>query len=275
MALLDGDSQLQSTGKVDHFVTFQHRHLDQRWSGQPQNTSIFCLFISEKTGERQCLLIDQFFIPRSPSFLLDRGVRSLRVMTTVVPFHPSHLPGIYAVCMESSEPGWRELIPDANPDLLGHVYAGPYAIHAPQLARCVVDEIGVAGYILATADSASFWQWQDLHWWTALRAQYPRRNETSWNKKIIDLIHDAPRSPDDVVRSFPAHFHIDLLPRAQGAGFGRALIEQLITDLSGMGVPGLHLDVGRDNHNAIEFYRHLGFEVSHTAAESHFMTVPL
>jgi ribosomal protein S18 acetylase RimI-like enzyme len=196
-------------------------------------------------------------------------------MTTVVPFHPSHLPGIYAVCMEAGNPGWQKSTPEANPDLLGHVYAGPYALHSPELASSVVDSQGVAGYLLATADSDAFWEWQDAHWWPPLRAQYPRTEGDSWNSTIINLIHEAPRTPPEIVAGFPAHLHIDLLPRAQGSGLGRLLIENLQATLRMKSVPGVHLDVGKDNTNAIEFYRHLGFEVAHEAPESYFMTIAL
>ena len=202
-------------------------------------------------------------------------MRILREMTTVVPFHPSHLPGIYAVCMEAGNPGWQKSTPEANPDLLGHVYAGPYALHSPELASSVVDSQGVAGYLLATADSDAFWEWQDAHWWPPLRAQYPRTEGDSWNSTIINLIHEAPRTPPEIVAGFPAHLHIDLLPRAQGSGLGRLLIENLQATLRMKSVPGVHLDVGKDNTNAIEFYRHLGFEVAHEAPESYFMTIAL
>ena len=192
-----------------------------------------------------------------------------------MPFHPSHLPGVYRVCMDTGEPGWQLSMPEANPDLLGHLYAGPYAIRHPDLATIVVDADGVAGYILATSDSRGFWEWEEEDWWPALRAQYPKRADDSWNKRIIDLIHAQPQSPADIVESYPAHFHIDLLPRGQGLGLGRALIEGLQQTLRELGVAGLHLDVGKDNENAISFYRHLGFEVAAEAPESYFMTTTL
>lgn len=177
--------------------------------------------------------------------------------------------------MDAAEPGWRESIPGANPDLLGHVYAGPYAIRHPDFATIVEDSDGVAGYILATPDSRAFWDWEETHWWPALRNQYPQRTDDSWNRRIIDLLHAPPQSPAEVLESFPAHFHIDLLPRAQGQGLGRALIEGLQGTLREQGIRGLHLDVGKDNQNAISFYQHLGFEIAEEAPESYFMTVSL
>lgn len=219
--------------------------------------------------------VDQYGAHHKPLRVPLARVRILKGMTAVVPFHASHLPGVYAVCMETGSPGWKESTPEANPDLLGHVYAGPYAIHSPDLAHCVVDEHGVAGYLLAVADSDDFWGWEDTHWWPPLRAQYPQMPGDSWNPTIIQLIHEPPRTPPDIVSSFPAHLHIDLLPRAQGLGLGRVLIENLQAALRLRGVPGLHLDVSRDNHNAIEFYQYLGFEIAHETPQAYYMTIAL
>ncbi len=46
-------------------------------------------------------------------------------------------------------------------------------------------------------------------------------------------------------------------------GLGRALVERQLTALRARGVPGLYLDVGADNTNAIAFYEHLGFAAVH------------
>ena len=63
------------------------------------------------------------------------------------------------------------------------------------------------------------------------------------------------------VDEYPAHLHIDLLPEAQGRGFGRALIENaLITALSHAGVPGVHLTMDPANAPARAFYTAVGFE---------------
>ena len=59
---------------------------------------------------------------------------------------------------------------------------------------------------------------------------------------------------------YPAHLHIDLLPEAQGAGWGRALMEGLQDALRAGGSPGVHLGVSARNQRALGFYRHLGYE---------------
>jgi ribosomal protein S18 acetylase RimI-like enzyme len=177
--------------------------------------------------------------------------------------------------MDAGEPGWKDRMPEANPDLLGHIYAGPYAIAAPELATIVVDSMGVAGYILATADSEAFREWEEQQWWPSLRAQYPRMSGSSWNAQMISALHDPPHSPSSIVKNYPAHLHIDLLPRAQGLGIGRKLMEGLQQSLREMGVEGLHLGVGKTNLNAIAFYTHLGFAITEEAPDSLFMAISL
>jgi len=158
------------------------------------------------------------------------------------------IPGVYRVCFDTSnEPS------DANPDLVGHVYSGPYVLHHPEFARVIADDTGIAGYVLGCPDTRAFEAWAEAKWWPALREQYPA------SVAGASPLHSPPRSPDAVVEAFPAHLHIDLLPRTQGHGYGRVLIEWLCAELAGRGIPGVHLGVGCDNTKAIAFYRHLGF----------------
>lgn len=51
-----------------------------------------------------------------------------------------------------------------------------------------------------------------------------------------------------------------VLPQNQGSGFGRALVNQAIDVAFDLDLHTLHLNVNRFN-KAIEFYKHLGFEV--------------
>ena len=64
----------------------------------------------------------------------------------------------------------------------------------------------------------------------------------------------------DVLAAYPAHLHIDLLPRAQRQGWGRRLINALCEALAERGVPGVHLQYDAANVNAGAFYQRLGFE---------------
>ncbi len=62
-------------------------------------------------------------------------------------------------------------------------------------------------------------------------------------------------------RAYPAHLHIDLLPRAQGRGLGRRMIATLLGALHARGVGGVHLEMSAFNERALGFYQHLGFHV--------------
>ncbi|MGB0101031.1 MAG: GNAT family N-acetyltransferase [Nocardioides sp.] len=169
------------------------------------------------------------------------------------------LPGLYRVCLETGHPG-EDLADGRNPELLGHVYAGPYAVADPALCTAVVDPLGVAGYLLATADTAAFEAWTERSWWPALREQYPvGGSEHPSDAATIALLHAPPTSPVELLDSHPAHLHIDLLDRVQGTGLGRTLVDDLCARLAERRVRGVHLGVSTDNAHAIGFYAHLGF----------------
>lgn len=162
--------------------------------------------------------------------------------------------GVYRVCDETGPA-------TTNPDLLGHVWAGPYVRALPEFARVLADERGIAGYVLGCPDTRAFEQWCETDWWPPLREQYPRGtgDPATSDAALIEHLHDPPRTPETVLDSFPAHLHIDLLPRAQGHGHGRVLLEWLFGALRDAGASGVHLGVSAENTNAIAFYRHLGF----------------
>lgn len=169
------------------------------------------------------------------------------------------LPGAYRVCLATGDAGADATPRFRDPDLLGHVFVGPYIVGEPDLALVVTDDEGVAGYLLAAADTRRFEAWAAEHWWPPLREQHPPQAGDSADAEIIRLIHDPPQAPDAVVARYPSHLHIDLLERARGQGLGRILVTRLLDRLRERGSSGVHLDVATANENAIAFYRHLGF----------------
>ncbi len=176
------------------------------------------------------------------------------------------LPALYRICLLTGEVGTDATGRYRDPDLLGHFYAGPYAVADPGLAFVAVDDQGVAGYVLGTADTTGFADWLEAAWWPRLREQYlpsvwgsdPGDGTLDW--RLVRQLHGERDAPDDaVLRDYPAHLHIDLLPRAQGQGAGRRLIETLADELRRRGVPGVHVDVSAANTGAIAFYHRVGF----------------
>jgi ribosomal protein S18 acetylase RimI-like enzyme len=172
---------------------------------------------------------------------------------------------MYRVCLETGHAGGDATARHRNPDLLGHVYVGPYLAGAPEHAFVVADDAGVAGYTLGAADTVAFAAWAEERWWPPLRAQYPLGDTASLDPaspdaELVHLLHTPGSAPDAVVAEYPAHLHIDLLPRIQGQGIGRALLERLFESLHRAGAEGVHLGVAEENERARRFYSHLGFE---------------
>ncbi|GAA3730987.1 GNAT family N-acetyltransferase [Leifsonia bigeumensis] len=181
-------------------------------------------------------------------------------MTVIRSATVQDIPGVYRVCLQTGDSGGDATGLYRNPDLLGHVYVGPYLVGQPAHAFVAADAQGIAGYTFAAADTRAFEAWAEAEWWPPLREQYPLTEGSSPDDEVTRLLHAPETAPDEVVAEYAAHLHIDLLPRIQGQGLGRGLIDRVLGSLEALGVRGAHLGVAEDNENATRFYRHLGFE---------------
>lgn len=192
-------------------------------------------------------------------------------MTTIRNASLYDLPGGYRVCLATGDAGRDASGLLRDPDLLGHIYVGPYIVGQPDLAFVVADEEGVAGYCLGALDTQRFDAWKEEHWWPALRRHYLPLKGDSEDAQLIRLIHEPPPTPAGVLSDFPSHLHIDLLERMRGQGVGRAMVERLMAALAAAGSPAVHLEVAASNADAIGFYRRLGFSELEKAPDSVFM----
>lgn len=192
----------------------------------------------------------------------------------------AYLPGdeaaLYDVCLRTGSDGDDASALYRDPRLLGEVYVGPYLRFAPDLALVAEDDEGVGGYALGAADTAAFEAACESSWWPPLRRRYPlTTGERSADSAIVRLIHRPPTAPAELVREYPAHVHIDLLPRLQGRGYGRRLMTTLFGKLARAGAGGVHLGVSARNTSAIDFYRHLGMDEYSRTDGGVIMTLPL
>jgi ribosomal protein S18 acetylase RimI-like enzyme len=176
-------------------------------------------------------------------------------------YRPGEERVLYDICLLTGDSGADASGLYQDPLLLGSVYVGPYLRLAPSHALVGVDAEGVAGYVLGVPDTVAFEAECERSWWPALRARYPLSAfpADSPDGGIVRLIHKPPVTDPDVVERYPAHLHIDLLPRLQGQGDGRRLLTALLENLAAAGAPGVHLGVGTANQRAIGFYRRMGF----------------
>ena len=182
-------------------------------------------------------------------------------MTAIRPYRDADADALYDVCLRTGADGEDASGRHRDPRLLGSVYVGPYLAFEPGLAFVLDDGGGAQGYVLGARDTLAFERACARHWWPALRARYAGVTFPAGgaDADVVALLRDPPATNLDVVRDFPSHLHIDLLPRCQGAGLGRRLIETLLRALTATGSPGVHLGVSATNHRAIGFYRRMGF----------------
>ncbi len=181
------------------------------------------------------------------------------------PARPGDEPGAYYVCLKTGdfgkdgEPFYRE-----DPDALGRIFVGPYLKFEPDLSLILEDDAGICGYALGAFDSRAFYQRYETEWRPALCAQFPdpKGDPAKWTR--VQQAHHWYHEPDyfcpEPYDLYPAHLHIDLLERAQGHGFGRRMMEQVMDTLRRRGSPGAHLGVSMLNTPAVGFYQHLGFQ---------------
>ncbi|HHY57541.1 MAG TPA: GNAT family N-acetyltransferase [Chloroflexi bacterium] len=176
------------------------------------------------------------------------------------PYHPSDFCALYTVCLKTGDSGQDATALFRDPELLGHLYVGPYVVAEPELCFTLTADGAPCGYVLGTRDSARFHAWCEQVWFPVLRQRYPlpSPDDDSADARLIRNIH-AGDPPEPALTAYPAHLHIDLLPVAQGQGWGRRMIETLLNRLRELGAPGVHLGVGKRNTGAIQFYERVGF----------------
>ncbi|HEY7118782.1 MAG TPA: GNAT family N-acetyltransferase [Tepidisphaeraceae bacterium] len=174
-------------------------------------------------------------------------------------------PGAYHVCLRTGdhggdgEPFYRD-----DPDALGRIYVGPYLAFEPELSVILEDEQGICGYALGALDSRAFYARYEAEWRPELCARFPAPDGDASGWTRVQQVHHCYHHPDyfcpEPYEAYPSHLHIDLLPRAQGRGYGRRMMERNLETLRRRGSPGAHLGLSTLNTRAYGFYQRLGFK---------------
>ncbi len=175
------------------------------------------------------------------------------------------LESLYEICLLTAASGGDgSSLYRKAPRSVGDYYAAPYAEFEPELITLLTDDAGVCGYVLGTSDTAAFEDWFEREWFPRMRKRYPApagpAADHTASDRIIRRFHEPlMRESRAIVSAYPAHLHIDILPRAQGQGNGRRLMDAFLLALQQRGVKGVHLGLGLRNHRALNFYTRFGF----------------
>ncbi|WP_333769201.1 GNAT family N-acetyltransferase [Streptomyces sp. IBSBF 2435] len=183
---------------------------------------------------------------------------------TIRPYRPADLPALYAICLRTAAAGGDASAdyPEQDHDLLGAIFAAPYAVLEPEAAFVLDDGHGQAvGYVLGTGDTAGFVKRFRDEWLPTVAGRWPAPDGEPADATgvMASLLHTPERMVVPALAGYPAHLHIDLLPGFQGAGHGRALITAFLAALAARGVPAVHLGMLSVNVAARAFYDRLGF----------------
>lgn len=189
------------------------------------------------------------------------------------PVRTSDLDSLYAISVATGAAGADASHLYADSRMMGHIYSAPDAVLSPGTAFVAEDDLGVAGYIVGVPDTRAFEALMEAKWWPALRAVYADPSvvpPASWNadQRRSFMIHHPKPVPEAVVAAFPAHLHMNLLPRAQGRGVGRDLLDVWLARMRTLGAFRVHLGTNIANTRSIRFWSAAGFERLDTPPDS-------
>ncbi|MYR94908.1 MULTISPECIES: GNAT family N-acetyltransferase [unclassified Streptomyces] len=179
------------------------------------------------------------------------------------PYRPADRDALFDICVRTGHEGGdsRHLYPD--PELLPNIFAAPYVVLEPELAFVVEDGGRAVGYIVGTADTASFVARYRTEWLPGLTDRHPApvrpHSPPTPTEMMTGLLYDPERMVLPELEACPAHLHIDLLPSHQRYGYGRRLMETFLGALRARGVPAVHLSMVTANTSARAFYDRVGF----------------
>jgi ribosomal protein S18 acetylase RimI-like enzyme len=184
--------------------------------------------------------------------------------TCIRDVRPGDLDALYRIALATGDSGADAAHLHRDPRLVGHLYAAPYAVLAPEFALVVEDAAGVGGYVLGALDTLAFEARLEAEWWPALRRQYadPTGDPNTWGLDQVRAyqIHHPRPPPARITDPYPSHLHVNLLPRLQGRGLGQALLDDWLARIAAAGSRGMHLGVSPVNRRALRFYRAYGLE---------------
>ena len=183
---------------------------------------------------------------------------------TVRPYRPTDLPALYDICLRTADAGEDASggYPVRDHELPGAIFAAPYAVLEPGLTFVLDDGRGQAvGYVLGTGDTAGFVKRFRDEWLPTVTERWPapQGEPVTPTEAMAALLYAPERMVLPDLAAYPAHLHIDVLPKFQRSGHGRALMAAYLDALAAAGVPAVHLGMLTVNTRARAFYDRLGF----------------
>jgi ribosomal protein S18 acetylase RimI-like enzyme len=173
---------------------------------------------------------------------------------------PSDEASILDICLRTADRGQDGSKNYSDPRLPGLVWALPYVRFCPENASVLIQGDEVMGYCVAARDTQAYEQRLAEEWWPMLKAELQGFSAgTEQDENVLAYILEAPRTSRKVTDLYPAHLHINLLPKLQKGGHGSRLLQHQLQSLSVCGATGVHLGVDPRNEIVMGFYSKFGF----------------
>lgn len=186
-------------------------------------------------------------------------------MVTLRPYRADDLQALYDIALVTGDAGQDATSLHRDPKLIGHIYAAPYGMLEPDHVFVADDEQGVGGYVVGTFDTNEFTRKLERQWWPALRAHYAdTAGMTEADRGRIAAIMQPHHAPADLVAEYPAHIHMNLLPRLRGQRVGTGLLHRWVEQAKSAGVRGIHLGASASNVGGVAFWTRSGFVPNRT-----------
>jgi GNAT superfamily N-acetyltransferase len=178
-------------------------------------------------------------------------------MVALRPYRPGDLDALYEICLRTGDSGQDATPLHSDGQLIGHIYAAPYGVLESGNVFVAEDDQGVAGYVVGTHDTDAFEARLEREWWPALRERYaivPDAELTPADRQRIAIIRNPGANPADIVAQYPAHIHMNLLPRLRGQRVGTGLLQLWVDQAREAGVKGIHLGASPANAGGVAFW---------------------
>jgi GNAT superfamily N-acetyltransferase len=157
------------------------------------------------------------------------------------------------LCCRTGDAG--EPIARARWPLFAELWVGPYQRLAPAWTYVAEADGGIVGYLTGCPDTAAFRRAQRLRVTLPLllRIASGRFAWTADARRLVRLVFRRTRGVEDrlatvlppgLLRSHPAHLHMNVAAGWRRQRIGTALLARYTADLAAAGIPGVHLICG-------------------------------